>query len=121
MDCSGLLYAATEGSTPRNTSTLVTSGTGIDIAGKTSAEIVLMLQPLDVIAWKGHMMIVLNKDEVIQSRADYGTETSGFQNGVKISSLKEALDELLVSRLPLNSIDDMVPEGKKKFVIRRWY
>lgn len=121
VDCSGLLYAATEGSTPRNTSTLVTAGTGIDIVGKTSAEIIPLLQPLDIIAWKGHMMIVLNTDEVIQSRADYGTGTLGFQDGVKIRPLKEVLDELLASRVAVNSIDDSVPEGKKKFVIRRWY
>lgn len=121
VDCSGLLYAATEGSTPRNTSTIVISGTGIDIVGRTGAEIIPMLQPLDVIAWKGHMMIILNKDEVIQSRADYGTGTLGFQNGVKISSLKEVLNELIASRVAVNSINDTVPEGKKKFVIRRWY
>lgn len=100
---------------------MVTYGTGLDIVGKTSAEIIAMLEPLDVIAWKGHMLIVLNQTEVIQSKANYGTGSSGFQNGVKISSLKEILDGLLVSRVPINSIEDSVPEGKKKLVIRRWH
>ena len=31
FDCSGLLFWATNGYTPRNTSKLITSGTGIDI------------------------------------------------------------------------------------------
>lgn len=66
-------------------------------------------------------MIILNESEVIQSRADYGTETVGFQDGVKIRPLKDVLDELLASRVAVNSIDDTVPDGKKKFVIRRWY
>lgn len=121
MDCSGLLYAATDGFTPRNTSAIVNFGTGLDIAGKTSEEIIHLLQPLDVIVWKGHMLIVLNQSEVIQSKLDYGTGTTGFQNGVKISSLKEILDELLLTHIPLNSVDDAGPEGKKKLVIRRWY
>lgn len=121
VDCSGLLYAATDGFIPRNTSAMVNFGTGLDIAGKTSEEIIPLLQPLDVIVWKGHMLIVLNQSEVIQSKADYGTGTIGFQDGVKISPLKEVLDGLFVSRIPLNSIDDTVPEGKKKLVIRRWY
>lgn len=121
VDCSGLLYAATDGFTPRNTSEIVNFGTGLDIAGKTSEEIISMLQPLDIIARKGHMLIVLNQSEVIQSKLDYGTGTIGFQNGVKISPLKDILDELLLTHIPLNSVDDPGPEGKKKLVIRRWY
>ncbi len=121
VDCSGLLYEATAGSTPRNTSVLVNFGTGMDVAGKTRSEIISMLQPLDIIAWKGHTLIVLNQWEVIQSKVDYGTGTVGFQNGVKIESLQKVLDELMLTRVPVNSIDDSVPEGKKKFVIRRWY
>jgi hypothetical protein len=80
-----------------------------------------MLQPLDIIARRGHMFIVLNQTEVIQSKMNYGTETIGFQNGVKISPLQEVLDTLFVSHFPLDSIDDMAPEGKTKLVIRRWY
>ncbi len=121
VDCSGLLYAATDGSTPRNTSDIVEYGTGIKIAGKTVSEIIPLLKPLDVIAWKGHMMIVLNQTEVIQSRADYGNEINGVNDGVRIRPLKDVLTELLDSRIAVNSINDTVPEGKKKFVIRRWY
>ncbi|PJC56764.1 hypothetical protein CO024_01295, partial [Candidatus Gracilibacteria bacterium CG_4_9_14_0_2_um_filter_38_7] len=121
VDCSGLLYAATDGFIPRNTSEIVDFGTGLDIAGKTTEEIISLLQPLDIIARKGHMLIVLNQTEVIQSKMDYGTETTGFQNGVKISPLKEILDELLLTHIPLNSVDDPGPEGKKKLVIRRWH
>ena len=67
------------------------------------------------------MLKVLNQLEIIQSRMDYGVETTGFRHGVKISPLKDIFDELLISRVPLDSIDDMVPEGKEKLVIRRWY
>lgn len=121
VDCSGLLYAATDGFTPRNTSEIVHFGTGLDIAGKTSEEIISMVQPLDIIARRGHMLIVLNQMEIIQSKMDYGTESHGFQNGVKISPLKDILDELFLTHIPLNSVDDPGLEGKKKLVIRRWY
>lgn len=60
VDCSGLLYAATDGATPRNTSSLVSYGTGLTVAGKTAVEIVALLQPLDILAWKGHTLIVLD-------------------------------------------------------------
>jgi len=87
VDCSGLLYNAANGLTPRNTFALVTYGTGLNIAWKTPSEIISILKPLDIIAWKGHTMIVLNESEVIQSRADYGTGTLGFEDGVKIRPL----------------------------------
>jgi len=43
LDCSGLLYYATGGWTPRNTAQLVHFGQGVAISGKQSAEIANML------------------------------------------------------------------------------
>jgi hypothetical protein len=61
VDCSGLIYQATNGSTPRNTSTLINYGEGLDIAGKSASEIASMLQPLDLIVWSGHVIIVFDE------------------------------------------------------------
>jgi len=120
-DCSGLLYQATDGYTPRNTSSLLTYGTSVAIVGKTSEEIRESLRPLDLIVWSGHVMIVINKTQLIESRLDYEPEKEGFQWGVRIKTIKEVLDDALAKKTPVNNIADSAPEGKKKFVIRRWY
>jgi len=52
VDCSGLLYYATNGLTPRNTSSIVQYGTGLTIADKSVDEIIALTKPLDIIAWK---------------------------------------------------------------------
>ena len=66
-------------------------------------------------------MIVLDQNNIIESRADYGTGAIGFSNGVRIRSLRDTLDEILSTRVPVNDINDPVPDGKKKFVIRHWF
>ncbi len=57
VDCSGLLYALTNGSTPRNTSQIYTVYPEVPT-----------LKPLDLIVWPGHMLIVLPYNKVIESR-----------------------------------------------------
>jgi hypothetical protein len=121
VDCSGLLYSATDGATPRNTSALTKYGTGLDIAGKTGDEIKAELKPLDIIVWKGHTIIVLDTESTIESAGSFEDGTAGFPTGVRIRKISDVLASLLQKRVPLNSIDDPVPEGKKKFVVRRWY
>ena len=108
VDCSGLIYESTGGITPRNTSSLILYGRGIEIKGKSLEEISSMLEPLDLIVWSGHVIIVLNNDEVIESTPDYG---------VHKSPLNERLAEVLNERTPVN---DWGSSKNKRFVIRRW-
>ena len=121
LDCSGLLYEATNGCTPRNTSSLIFFGEPVPIATLDADQIIQTLQTLDILVWKGHVIIVIDKDRAIESRLDYDTNREGNQGGVRIRSLKEVLDETLEARVPVNEYTDVVEGVKKKFVIRRWY
>ncbi len=123
VDCSGLLYSATNGNTPRNTSSLINYGKAIAISGLSESQIVAKLKPLDLIVWNGHTKIVLQNGKIIESRAAFSeTWASGFEGGgVLIRDTKTVVKELLESRTPVNSWEDTVPEGVKKFVVRRWY
>ncbi|RII28827.1 MAG: hypothetical protein CXR31_02835 [Geobacter sp.] len=113
LDCSGLLYEATDGFTPRNTSALIRYGKGIPIAGLTASEIAQKAEPLDLIVWKGHVQIVLDKERLIESRLK--CDGSG---GVIVRPLRESLTELVRHRRPL---DDYGTDKGKGFVLRRWY
>lgn len=117
LDCSGLLYHATGGWTPRNTSQLLLYGQGVLIAGKTSAEIAAALQPLDLVVWNGHVVIVLDRHTAIESRLECGKPGNG---GVVVTQLSQRLAEIMRTRQPANAW----PNGKKghnSFVVRRWY
>jgi hypothetical protein len=117
LDCSGLLYEATDGFTPRNTSSLVRYGTPVPVAGLDADGIASRIEPLDLIVWNGHVMIALDGEQVIESRLG----CSGGKNGVVIRGLREALREVLTHRVPL---DDYVDDGENSaqgFVVRRWY
>ncbi|MFH1029368.1 MAG: peptidoglycan endopeptidase, partial [Pseudomonadota bacterium] len=117
LDCSGLLYEATAGWTPRNTSALVGYGFPLRIAGLDADGIVRIVQPLDLIVWKGHVMIVLDRERLIESRLD----CAGTAGGVAIRKLREALRQLLASRMPLNEYGGSGTPDTKGFVIRRWH
>ncbi|MBI5345998.1 MAG: peptidoglycan endopeptidase [Chlamydiae bacterium] len=108
IDCSGILYEATNGYTPRNTSKLVFFGQGVTIENKSPEEIVDLLRPLDLIVWKGHVIVVQNKTFVIESVEEKGV--------VKTSCLKK-LKEIFSQRKGVNEWND---QDFKKFVIRRW-
>jgi len=115
VDCSGMLYEATNGFTPRNSSTLTSFGSPVAVAGLSAESIAQRLLPLDLIVWKGHVMVVLDRDRIIQS-------TMGCQGGggVALSSLTETLRHLMKSRKP----SDAYPRGaagSKAFVVRRWF
>jgi cell wall-associated NlpC family hydrolase len=120
LDCSGLLFAATNGWTPRNTSALVYFGAPIDIHGLTSEEIAFIVKPLDLIVWNGHVVIVLDDETTIESRVFYGSEPSGVDNGVHTFDLRARITEIMEERLPVNEYDVCEP-GQKCFVVRRWY
>jgi len=116
VDCSGLLYEATGGYTPRNTSSLVEYGTPVKIAGRNADGIVGLVEPLDLLVWSGHVMIVIDGKREIESRLD----PKGKGGGVVVRPLREALIELLRTRSPLDVYRE-ITDGKKGFVIRRWY
>ncbi|MBX7041870.1 MAG: peptidoglycan endopeptidase [Ignavibacteria bacterium] len=108
VDCSGLIYESTGGITPRNTSSLVSYGRGVPVEGKTVAEIIPILEPLDLIVWSGHVIIVLDRDEVIESSPPAGVHTS---------QLEERLTEVINERTP---VDEWGSSKGKRFVVRRW-
>jgi hypothetical protein len=116
LDCSGLLYHATGGWTPRNTSQLIAFGQGVAIAGKQSTEIAMLLQPLDLIVWNGHVVIVLDRQTAIESRLACEKPGNG---GVVTTQLTWRITEIMRTRHPAN----VWSEGKKRqdiFVVRRW-
>ncbi len=121
VDCSGLLYEATQGYTPRNTGSLITFGKPVSIANLRSSQIINAVEPLDIIVWEGHVIIVLDRDRAIESRLDYDTQRGGDQGGVRIRNLKEVLDKTMKERVPVDDYGKDRAGGKKKFVIRRWY
>ena len=121
VDCSGLLYEATNGCTPRNTSSLVSFGEPVKIAGLNTEQIIKMLEPLDLMVWTGHLIIVLDKVRTIESRLDYDTQQEGNQGGVRIRKLKEVIDETLQEKISVENYSEETSTGKQKFVVRRWY
>jgi len=117
LDCSGLLYEATDGFTPRNTASLVRYGTLVPISGLDADGIASRIKPLDLIVWNGHVMIALDGEKVIESRLD----CTGEQPGVVIRCLREALRKVLAHRVPMNDYVDNGENCAKGFVVRRWY
>lgn len=110
VDCSGLLYEATGGYTPRNTDSLFSFGMPVDIKGLSPDEIAKKLKPLDLIVYDRHVLIVLSSTEVIESAAT---------KGVAASSLIQTLKGLGKNLQPMNEVS--VSPDHKGFVVRRWY
>ena len=82
LDCSGLLYEASGGFTPRNTRELASFGTAIDDPSNVKAlDILLYNEGVD--GWEGHIIIAISESEVIESKHEYG--------GVVVSSVAERL------------------------------
>ena len=117
LDCSGLLYQATGGWTPRNTSQLVSYGQPVLIAGKSAEAISKLLEPLDLIVWGGHVMVVLDRNTVIESRLKCGKKGN---DGVVSTALQKRLAEIMHTRRP---VDSWPTAGKQRdvFVVRRWF
>lgn len=72
VDCSGLLYWLTNGSSPRNTSEIITTYPEVK-----------NLKPLDLIAWRGHNLIVLPNNKVMESRQYDGIIRSDLTKRLK--------------------------------------
>ncbi len=110
VDCSGLLFQTTNGYTPRNTSSLLSYGTAVDIEDKGLEKILPMLRPLDLIVIKGHVVIVLDERTAIESSP---------QAGVHTTDLKARLERIMQDYKPVNEIDKR--EWKyNEFTVRRW-
>lgn len=107
VDCSGLLYEATRGFTPRNTTDLLFYGKKVPIEGKSAEEIASVLLPLDLIVWKGHVVIVGEETEAIESH---------LLHGVIVSHLRKQLCQLMETKRPV----DVPTLDPNTFVIRRW-
>ncbi|MCC6866768.1 MAG: peptidoglycan endopeptidase [Ignavibacteria bacterium] len=109
-DCSGLMYEATNGYTPRNTSKLVNYGSPVEIEGLSAEEIAAKCKPLDMIVWNGHVIYVYDKNTSIQSSLSKG--------GVVKLDLTETIRDVMSSKTPVN--DYSTSEGER-FVVRRWF
>jgi len=93
----------------------------VPIADAPLAQIIQAVEPLDIIVWPGHVIIVLDRDRVIESRPDYDKTRAANRGGVRIRTVGEVLTEILKDRIPVNSYDTGGTTGRKQFVIRRWY
>ena len=109
VDCSGLLYFLSDGYTPRNTSTLLHFGKPVKIKQMDLNEILEKLLPLDLIVFKGHVILVLDSQTSIESKA---------LHGVIQTPLGERISELLQTKTP---IDDSQLCTETNFVVRRWH
>ncbi len=109
VDCSGMLYQATGGKTPRNSSSIIHFGKPVEIADKDLDDIIKIIKPLDIIAWDGHIMVVLDDKYIIESSPS---------NGVHRTPIEKRLKWILKERIPVNDWDD---SKENRFVIRRWF
>ena len=76
LDCSGLLFEASLGVTPRNTSELLFYGQEVKLEE---------LRPMDMIIYPGHVLFVRDQETIIESKAGFG---------VRICSLSERLCQI---------------------------
>lgn len=74
VDCTGLLYEVTNGLTPRNSSWFFEYG--FEVSHRN-------LKPLDLIVHKGHLIIVYDKKNTIESNFEWG--------GVKMMGIEKRL------------------------------
>jgi len=110
VDCSGLLYEATGGYTPRNTDSFFSFGMPVDVKGLSPDEIAGKLRPLDIIVYKRHVLIVINSKTVIES---------AISRGVHVKNLSDAIKSVSEKMQPAN---EYTGNGDgQKFFIRRWY
>ncbi len=101
LDCSGLLFEATLGKTPRNTSALVLYGRPLANDD---------LRPMDMIVYPGHVLFVRDRDTIIESKSPFG---------VRIQPLKKRMDEILVEREFVRNWD-LQTDPNRSFTIRRF-
>lgn len=106
VDCSGLLFDITNGYIKRNTQDLLFYKEGIDIENLSAYEIQKKIKPLDLIVFKGHVVIVLDSITTIESRENIGVYKENLIN---------KLNEIMKTKTPKNNY-----LNEEAFVIRRW-
>jgi len=125
VDSTGALHEASGGITPLDDSKMTTFGDSIhielDTEQKTKEEIaqqlIDVLLPLDIIATGGRTWIVLDDNQVLESK-----HRAKFDGSVVISPLLHTIVGLLEKRVYVQDIMDELENKKaKKFVIRRWH
>ncbi len=90
LDCSGLLFEASNGTTPRNSSQLLHFGNAVS-----RAEALETWQPMDMIVYPGHIgrpghvLFVRDRETIIESKSPFG---------VRICPLQVRLEEILSER-----------------------
>jgi hypothetical protein len=104
LDCSGLLFEASNGLTPRNTSHLLSVGKSLD------CEDFSELRPMDLILYPGHVLFVRDAQTIIESKSPFG---------VRICSLVERLQEIQQERTYLKNWTNMA-NPHSHFTIRRF-
>jgi cell wall-associated NlpC family hydrolase len=109
VDCSGLIYQASGGALPRNTSSMIKYGHPVEIQGLTADQIAGKLQSLDLLVWSGHVVIVLDENTAIESSPG---------KGVHKSNLTARLKSIIKERKAVNDWDS---SSGNRFVVRRWY
>lgn len=114
VDCSWLLYQATNGYTPRNSRSLLNFWEAVKIEGKSVDKIAKLVKPLDLIVRDGHVVIVLDEKRTIESRG-----RGKNPGGVEIVETKKRLEEIFNTRKPVNDYFSSSLAKTKKFVIRR--
>ena len=115
-DCSGLLWQATDWYTPRNTRGLLTFWSGVAISWNTIDEIVNKVEPLDLIVWAWHVIVILDKEHAIES-----LRKENFEWGAEVVDLHERLEDIFTKRYPVDEYNESFLLEKEKFVVRRWY
>jgi hypothetical protein len=125
VDTLGALFYASGGATPLEESQITTFGdpffAEIDTTGKTSVEIaqelMAQLEPLDLITYGTRTWIVLDFDEIIESK-----HQGNFEGGPTISLLLDTVHGLLGKRTFVRHFSEELDDpNAKKFVVRRWY
>lgn len=113
MDCSGLLFYASNGMTPRNTSSLVHYGIPVLVSGLPLQD--WNIKPGDLIVWKGHVIIVSYDRKVIESLHGKGVIETPFEERINTIVTE-------YGRKPSNEwVDSSSFDPKAHFVIRRWH
>lgn len=107
VDCTGILFEVTHGLTPRNSIELTKYKKTVPIEQLSPKQISQIVKPLDLIVYKGHLIIVLDDKYTIESREKLGVVTT---------PIIDRLDELFITKKPQNSC-----VNNDDFVIRRWF
>jgi len=111
LDCSGLLFEASNGTTPRNSSQLLHFGKAVS-----QAEALNHWQRLDMIVYPGqvgrpgHVLFVRDQNTIIESKSPFG---------VRVCPIKDRLDEILQERTWVDEWTDKT-DPTRSFMIRRF-